>query len=360
MNPLKAFLLKWKHYEFWPYWVFYAPVFFYGVYLAIKARSLTYFTAVNPAFKHGDLANSSKADQLFRFPVQFVPHTVLCQPKTLRKDPASFLLQHDFTYPFIAKPDMGERGDGIEVIKNEAQFHNYLKNTEPFLIQEYITWSLELGIMYYRIPGDHAGTVSSIVGKANLTVLGNGKSTLKQLINENYRAWGRREYLYQKFDKELDSVVSAGKELELEPISNHKRGTKFLNRNDLICKQLNKVFDKVADAEGFYYGRFDIKTTNEEDLLAGKNILIMEINGVTAEPAHIYDPNHKLLEAWKVIIAHMDIIYRISVLNKQNGHTYASLTEVLANLRDHFFGRNDSSIDEDSALRSDLPKVKRN
>ena len=42
--------LRW---EFWPSWLYYIPIVFWLLWLAVKHRSLTAFTAANPALEAG-------------------------------------------------------------------------------------------------------------------------------------------------------------------------------------------------------------------------------------------------------------------------------------------------------------------
>ncbi|MBP6410464.1 MAG: carboxypeptidase-like regulatory domain-containing protein [Pseudarcicella sp.] len=108
--------------------------------------------------------------------------------------------------------------------------------------------------------------------------------------------------------------------LTLEPIGNHCRGTAFLDNNFLINQQLNQVFDKIASTvRGFHYGRFDLKVKSIDDLYEGKNIKILELNGVWSEPAHIYDPNFKLWKAYKDLFWHWNTMSKISLLQSQKG-----------------------------------------
>ncbi|MEP6475261.1 MAG: alpha/beta fold hydrolase, partial [Gemmatimonadota bacterium] len=53
---------KWRrltHWEFWPMWAFYPPIALYVLYLAVRYRSLTLFTAVNPAIPGGGFVGES-------------------------------------------------------------------------------------------------------------------------------------------------------------------------------------------------------------------------------------------------------------------------------------------------------------
>ena len=71
--------IKIANYEYWPYWLFYLPMYFYGLYLALSARSLTYFTAVNPGMNYGGAFDSPKFDTLQKIVPKFVPRGIMIQ-----------------------------------------------------------------------------------------------------------------------------------------------------------------------------------------------------------------------------------------------------------------------------------------
>ena len=121
---------------------------------------------------------------------------------------------------------------------------------------------------------------------------------------------------------------------------NHCRGTTFYNANKLINGQLNEVINKIAlQIEGYFYGRFDLKVPNLQDLYAGKNIKILELNGVSSEVAHIYDPDYKLIPAYRDIARHMKYIAKIARKNHELGVPYDSLSQFLKDLRHHLKSR---------------------
>ncbi len=68
-----------------------------------------------------------------------------------------------------------------------------------------------------------------------------------------------------------------------------------------------------------------MKYKDWESLLTGKDFTLMEINGVNAEPAHIYDPSFSLLKAYRDIFSHMKIIYEISKQNRLLGIALSDL-----------------------------------
>jgi hypothetical protein len=92
----------------------------------------------------------------------------------------------------------------------------------------------------------------------------------------------------------------------------------FLDTSHWVDEQLEESFNKICNQiNGFYYTRMDIKYESLELLKQGKNFSIIELNGSGSEPTHIYDPKHSLFFAWKEIIRHWDMMYKISMLNKK-------------------------------------------
>jgi hypothetical protein len=126
-----------------------------------------------------------------------------------------------------------------------------------------------------------------------------------------------------------------GERLELVSIGNHCLGTKFLNANHLITERLNQSFDRLSkQIEGFYFGRFDLRAASLDDLEQGK-VMVLELNGCGAEPAHIYQPGYPLSSAWRVLFRHWSDIYRVNLENHQRGTPYISLREARSIYR-HF------------------------
>ncbi len=328
--------IKLTRFEFWPYWVFYLPFLFYGLFLALRARSFTYFTAVNPGMKAGGLVGESKLNMLSQLDATYVPQTIRIDTSTASIKTLAGAIQ----FPCIAKPSTSERGIGVEKIHSQEELLRYLtSHSGEVLLQEFIDFDIELGILYHRFPNGKSG-ITSVVHKEFLSVTGNGTATLLELLKGNERARFRMDYLKIKFKDHLKNVPLLGEKILLEPIGNHNRGTAFLDANYLINPELVAVLDTLAaPLKGFYYGRFDIKTKSIADLYANQNIRVLEVNGVESEPAHIYDPSFKLLAAYKAVKQHMDIIYTISNINRKNILQQHSLFQLISAIFKHFAER---------------------
>ena len=115
-------------------------------------------------------------------------------------------------------------------------------------------------------------------------------------------------------------IPDNGETVLLEPIGNHCRGTRFINYNHIIDQQLHDIFDSISrPIDGFYYGRYDLKVKSVHDLKKGNFIKIMELNGASSEPGHIYDSNYSLPSAYKDLMNHWKRLADISAVNIKNG-----------------------------------------
>jgi hypothetical protein len=54
------FWTRLTNWEYWPFSVIYFPVFFYWLWLSVKARSLFFFSAANPSIESGGMLGESK------------------------------------------------------------------------------------------------------------------------------------------------------------------------------------------------------------------------------------------------------------------------------------------------------------
>ncbi|CAG4990695.1 hypothetical protein DYBT9275_00593 [Dyadobacter sp. CECT 9275] len=324
-----ARLIRLRSWEYWPFAVVYIPVFIYWLWLSIKARSFLFFSASNPSIESGGMLGESKIDILDLISDEYKPLTLFINRKTDRRDLPEKLRFAGLNFPVIAKPNAGERGWGVEKIADLNALEQYHSKTPvDYLIQEYIHYPLELGVFYYRMPDQPGGTVSSMVQKEFLSVTGNGRDNLAELILANDRAVLQWERLKVKYATSLTTVPGMHEKITLVSIGNHCLGTKFLNANHLITPALTAVFDRISlSVQGFYFGRYDLRCTGLEDLYQGKNIKIMELNGAGAEPAHIYQSGFSILEAWKVLLRHWHILYKISRFNNEKGTPYLTFKE---------------------------------
>ena len=321
-------LIKLRHWEYWPFGILQAPFFLYWLWLSLKARSLFFFSASNPTIFSGGMMGESKYDVLNLVPKEFKPKTILIKLPARIPDVVQAMNHSGLSYPVIFKPDLGERGWMVRKIHNEHEAIQYIREIKTdFIVQEFLDLPLEFGVFYVRMPNEENGEVISINSKEMLTVTGNGKSTLAELVMKKDRAKLQSARLKQIFYQSWSSVVPSGKIVELNTIGNHCLGVKFLNGNNLITPKLNASFDFLSKKiNGFYFGRYDLRCASLDDLENGK-VMIMELNGCGAEPAHIYQPGFSFWKALWVLYNHWKTLYTVSVENHKRGVPYLSFAE---------------------------------
>ncbi len=298
---------------------------------SLRARSLFYFSASNPSIPTGGMMGESKFDVLALLPPEVRPRCLLVRVPVRFNELQEKLTAHGIDYPFIAKPDVGERGWRVQRICNPAELKYYCEESESvpvdFIIQEFVSLPLEFGIFYERLPSRAKGRVTSVTAKEFLSVVGDGQSTLRELIADQPRARLHADNLSTRFRNELSHILPTGERKELESIGNHCRGTTFLDANHLITDGLHESFDRISkQVPGFYFGRYDLRCASLDDLQNGR-VQVLELNGCGAEPAHIYHPGASLIAALRTLIRHWQVLFVISLENHQRGVPYLSLRD---------------------------------
>ena len=331
--------IKLTNYEYWPMFVFYFPTLYYLIYLFIKSRSITFFSLANPVEEFGSFFGESKVKALEKIAPQYLPTSFNIELGDSLESVSIQLKESGIQYPFIIKPNWGERGVNVSKVNNEQELKDYLLKTDrDSIIQEFISLPIELGVFYYTDPSNNKSAITGIVNKRFLSVIGDGKSSIHDLMEQSDRARFQIERLRSIFPDMEERILPEGEKLLLEPIGNHNRGTMFLDGSDKINDALVEVFDDVSSTiSGFYYGRFDIKIKNWESLYRG-DLKILEVNGVYSEPAHIYDPTKwTLLAAYKEVIRHYKVLYKVSKANKNRGYKPISAKYIWQLARKNYF-----------------------
>lgn len=325
----RPFFIRLFHWEYWPFWAVYlwtAPAW---LYYCLRAGSFFFFTASNPSITNGGLIGESKKDIHEILPKDLIPTTIHFPLHTDTGLVIRAVAEAGLTFPMIGKPDIGGKGRGVKILRSPEQLAAYANSaTLDFHIQQYVDFPEEIGVFYYRYPQEQKGRITGIVGKKFLTVTGNGKDSLHQLLKKDKRGIMYLPSLENMHRDKLDEILPAGLEKIVSPFGNHARGSMFLDFSDKIDPALTEVVDAFSHRiPGFYFGRFDIRFASWEDLRAGKNFVIIELNGAGAEPTHMYDPRHSLFFAVKEIIRHWGIMCRIARINHKLGVTYPSFRE---------------------------------
>jgi membrane protein DedA with SNARE-associated domain len=326
-----ARLWRW---EFWPSWLFYLPVLPWLAYLSVRYRGVLTWTAANPGIPQGGVVGESKHAILVELPQSSVVPTTLVPPGESGDRLAQVrqaIEGRGWSFPLILKPDAAQRGAGVKRVRDLVDVEKYLRGQPAaVLVQTYHPGPFEAGIFYYRLPGEENGHIFSITDKVFPVLVGDGRSTLEELIWRHPRYRMQARTFLARHDAERGRVLAARERIALALAGNHCQGTMFRDGAHLVTPELERAVDAIArQFPGFYAGRFDVRYTDAEAFKAGRELAIVELNGATSESTNLYDPSWPLLAAYGTLFRQWALLYRIGDANRQRGHAPTGILELL-------------------------------
>ncbi len=335
-----ARMARWSRWEFWPAWLFYLPVTAWIAWLAVRHRGLATMTAANPGMPDGGLVGESKFDILQRLPARWTIPAALIAAGPLPDRLGRLQTIADdrgWSLPLILKPDVGQRGAGVRLITAWESAAAYLATIDaPVIVQPYHPGPFEAGIFYYRMPGSPRGHIFSITDKQFPVLVGDGRSTIEALIWSHPRFRMQAATFATRHRASLDDVPAAGEKFPLAIAGNHCQGTLFRDGRHLLTNELEQRVDEIAQSyPGFFVGRFDVRYSDVEAFKAGRDLAIVELNGVTSESTNIYDPGRTLLAAYRTLFRQWSLIFKIGAANRAQGAPATSARRLFALVHAH-------------------------
>lgn len=329
-------------YEFWPTKLFYIPVTISWLLLSIRHGCATLPTVANPLFPVGGLVGESKEAVLARVGGRSRSTVARFAVLTHSGDNSDFKIEckraerlmrdNNISYPAVVKPDVGCRGVGVQIVRNGDQLFSYLSGFPPngrVMIQELVPHEGEAGVFYVRFPGEEKGFIFSLTLKYSPFVTGDGKNSLRKLIENDRRAGLIKHIYFQRHKAQLDDIIPANQNFRLAFTGSHSRGAIFRNGNHYITPQMRKAFDRIADdTPEFYFGRYDVRFSDYRELQRGTGFKIVEINGAGGEATHIWDRKTPILEAYGTLLRQYRYLFEIGARNRRRGFQPASLSEM--------------------------------
>lgn len=318
-----------RNWEFWSLHIFYFPVVIYVLYLSLRFRSLTTFTCANPAILASGFVGESK-DEIYKNLRKssdnskfLLSHILLKSENSLSQKISQvwqFIDENKLGFPLVLKPNAGERGKGVKIVKNYAELKKELEEiNDDHILQEFYD-GIEASVFYIRYPNEEKGRIFSITEKCFPHLLGDGKSNLEELILRDERAVCLAKKYFEQNAERLNYIPKRDEEIQIINIGTHSRGAIFLDGERLKTPELeNKIEEICQRFEGFYFGRFDIRAKSFADLQRGENFKIIELNGVTSESTNIYDPKFSLFEAYRILFRQWRIAFEIGQENYDKG-----------------------------------------
>jgi hypothetical protein len=325
---LRVSLERIVHHEYWPTWVFYLPIYPYFLFHAFRNGGVRQVTCCNPEIEHGGgWAGESKHAIMLKLrdagamvlPTYLLPS--MPEPGQRVAMLESLMTHHPqiATLPIVLKPNEAQRGHGFKVLRSMEQAPAYFASmTAAAVVQPYHEGPQECGVFWMRysapqqvagfgpdarpiVPG-RVGFIYSITRKEFPSVVGDGMRTLEQVVRTHPRYRRQSAIFLERLADERSRIPAPGEIVRLAIAGNHAQGTLFRDGADLITPQLEAEVDRIAAVfPRLDYGRFDVRFTSEADLKAGRGLAIIELNGASAEPTNMYDPDRSYFWAMGVL-----------------------------------------------------------
>lgn len=343
MPPLSRAQVRVAPSEEIPVIPYYVPVALQWLWLALRYRSLTLPTAANPSIEAGGLLGESKAACLSLAGAQARPFVATWAAVTripgddLAPSLAAAraaLAAAGLDYPFIVKPDIGWRGFGVRLVRNEDELAEYLAaypQGETLLLQEFLPWPGEAAIFWLRRPGAERGEIFSLTLRYFPFVVGDGIATIRQLIETCPRmSWKAAELCAGNADR-LDQVPADGECVRLAVVGSNRVAGLYIDGISHATPALTERMDQLCgDLKDFHFGRLDVRFESIERLREGEGFKVVEINGAGAEAVHIWDPDYPILAGYRTLFRQQELMFAIAHANRARGARPMTLRELVA------------------------------
>ncbi|MGB7288396.1 MAG: hypothetical protein WBC71_15845 [Salaquimonas sp.] len=304
-----------------PMVLFYAPIFFAILFLILRYRSFSAALNANWALKKGGLFPESKDAFTKRFAQKsrLIPASVkLKGGMNLEQAMQAFdqfnAKREDSALPFVLKPDDGIQGKSIHILQNadtlRSIWPSIAQGKDCWLLQDYVG-GVEVAVFYVRENPAAPGKILSMTWKQGFEVIGDGKSTIAQLIASQASDQATRKRILRFNRTQLAKVPQTGEAVDLMPVRNHHLGATFQDISTWITPEMEQALISELDLIGGYnYGRLDIRAPDFDNLFAGINIKILETNALYSEPVHAYDPKYGLWDAYTIFVSYWAMAMR--------------------------------------------------
>ena len=162
-------------------------------------------------------------------------------------------------------------------------------------------------------------------------------NTLEEFVPKAYQAAVVEHSLWPVSDPSLGNLkLEPGEPVQLVEVGSHSGGVICLDGKRYGTVALSDAMERLArTCDGFYFGRFDLRAPSLERFEQGRDFRVLELNGVTSEATHIYDPQYTLFQAWRTLFEQWRLAFEVGARNRARGVEPASVAELLRLL----FGR---------------------
>ena len=185
-------------------------------------------------------------------------------------------------------------------------------------------------MFYIRAPGEAKGRIVSVTLKLFPEVVGDGRMTLEQLILADPRAGKIKDIYLARHGAQKDRVLDKGEIFPLVFTGNQCRGAIFQDGRSQITPEMEARFDAISQGmPEFYFGRFDVRYDSLDDLRAGRNFWLIEVNGAGSEATHIWDKTTKLRDAYDFLFFQQRTLFEFGAANRARGFSSVNAFRLL-------------------------------
>lgn len=333
--------------------LFYLPLVCNWIRLGIRYRSLTLPTAVNPNIFSGGMWGETKSSYFAGLDAEqrqwIADFTVVKRLASARcvthdvEQAMHAMEQAGLAFPIVAKPDIGWHGHGVRRLDNREALTDYLArfpNDVPLVLQRYVPFAAEAAVLYARKPGETRGRILSLTFRYFPHVVGDGLSTVRELIARDPRAqWKSAFHLggdpsHRGPDAlDLESVPARGDVVRIALIGNQRAGALYRDGHRYITAALEERIDEIATGmRDFHYGRFDLRFEDVDALMRGENFAIVEANGIGGEAIDCWDPHLPVREVYRRLAAQQRLLFEIGAANRARGFRPMPAKDFVASL----------------------------
>jgi len=229
----------------------------------------------------------------------------------------------------------------VQLLHDREELRRYLAKYPPetrLILQEAVPFEGEAGVLYVRMPGEATGRVMSLTLRYWPHVIGDGVSTVRELIEREPRmAYKARFYRgdnpqHRGLSAELLERVPADREMvRLSFIGSIRTGGLYRDARASITPAMSERFDAIARSmPEFWFGRFDIRFRSLDELQHGEAFKVIEVNGAGAEAIHMWDPEMPLVEAYRELLHYQSLLFTIGAANRKRGFKPMGLRALIA------------------------------
>ena len=311
-----------------PKWLNLVPMVAQWLWLGIRHGSVTLPSSANPHITAGGLVGDTKSEYfngMGPLARSKVADFVMIRPQGAASLPSALIAIHEanLDFPVVAKPDLGWCGFGVRRIDDETALRGYLSlypRDAGLMLQRYLAESGEAGLFYIRHPEQSSGRLLGILLRHYPQVVGDGVSTIAQLVETDVRLHRTTRNADHQCSVEPSEVPAAGEVVRMSLIASTRVGGRYEDGSEHATAALTEAVDAIArDMPEFHVGRFDVRYQTLDHLRRGE-FTIMEVNGAGSEAVHAWDPKYSIPDVYRIVFAKQRLLFALAAANRARGH----------------------------------------